>query len=83
MNQPKDDRSERRAYGELAETADASTSSAPPSISRAHFYVMQREGWGTRPMYLGASVRISPEARRDWRREHELCGCRNSAWQEF
>ena len=34
-------------------------------------------------MYLGASVRISPKARRDWRRERELCGCRNSALQEF
>jgi hypothetical protein len=77
VNQPENE--ERRAGGQLLpETAgdDASMTidefCASQRISRAFFYVMLREGWGPRLMYLGASVRISAEARRDWRREREV-----------
>jgi hypothetical protein len=40
-------------------------------ISRAQYYVMKNEGWGPAEMWVGTSVRISPEARRAWRRERE------------
>jgi hypothetical protein len=40
-------------------------------VSRAQYYVMQREGWGPDLMWVGTSVRISPEARAKWRRERE------------
>jgi hypothetical protein len=72
VNQLKDDRSKPAeiAGDDASMTIDEFCTSQ--RISRAHFYVMQREGWGPRVMYLGASVRISPEARRDWRREREV-----------
>jgi hypothetical protein len=74
VNQSEDDHSERRSL--LAESAGEPSMTitefcTSERISRALFYVMQREGWGRRVMYLGASVRISPEAHRDWRRERE------------
>ena len=40
-------------------------------ISRALFYIMQKEGWGPRVMYVGAGVSISAQARRDWQRARE------------
>jgi len=41
-------------------------------ISRAYFYKLQRQGRGPRMMNLGPGAkRISPEARRDWRRQME------------
>ena len=40
-------------------------------ISRSQYYVMRAEGWGPAEMWIGAAVRISPEARRAWRRERE------------
>jgi hypothetical protein len=40
-------------------------------ISRATFFQMQTEGWGPQTMAVGAATRISPEARREWRRERE------------
>jgi hypothetical protein len=40
-------------------------------ISLAMFHVMQKEGWGPETMAVGAATRISPEARRKWRRERE------------
>ena len=45
-------------------------------ISRAQFYVMRKGGWGPRLMKVGNSVRVSPEARRDWRREREAAAAR-------
>ena len=74
MDQSEDDHSERRSL--LAESAGEPSMTiaefcTSERISRALFYVMQQEGWGPRVMYLGASVRISPEAHRDWRRERE------------
>jgi hypothetical protein len=75
MSQPDDDRSERRAGAENAAEERSMTIEEfcqSERISRALFYIMRREGWGPRLMYVGASVRISPEARRDWRREREV-----------
>jgi hypothetical protein len=40
-------------------------------ISLAMFHVMQKEGWGPETMAIGTATRISPEARRRWRRERE------------
>jgi hypothetical protein len=78
MAQQQRGRSERAADGQ----ASAETVGDEPSmtinefcssqrISRAFFYVMRKEGWGPRLMHVGGTVRISPEARRDWRRERE------------
>jgi predicted DNA-binding transcriptional regulator AlpA len=41
-------------------------------ISRAHYFNMRSRGEGPREMRIGKSVRISPEARADWRREREV-----------
>jgi hypothetical protein len=62
-------RDERVPTDEISQTVDEFCTSE--RISRAQFYVMQREGWGPRLMGIGRSVRISHEARRDWRRERE------------
>jgi hypothetical protein len=40
-------------------------------ISRSHYYVMRREGWGPDEMQVGRLVRITPEAKQRWRRERE------------
>ena len=57
------------AGGESSNTIDEFCRSE--RISRSFFYVMQKEGWGPQLMYLGTSVRISAQARRDWQRERE------------
>jgi hypothetical protein len=40
-------------------------------ISRAKYFQLKAEGRGPREMRIGKLVRISPEARRDWRRSLE------------
>jgi hypothetical protein len=57
------------AGGESSKTIDEFCRSE--RISRSFFYIMQKEGWGPRLMYLGTSVRISAQARRDWQRQRE------------
>lgn len=45
---------------------------ASEKISRAFFYELMKAGRGPRTMrHADGCVRISPEARRDWRRERE------------
>jgi hypothetical protein len=45
---------------------------ASEGISRAFYYALQKQGRGPRTMrHADGCVRISPEARRDWRRERE------------
>jgi len=45
---------------------------ASEKISRAHYFNLRDRGEGPREMRLGRSVRISPEARAEWRREREI-----------
>lgn len=40
-------------------------------ISRAYYFVLRQRGEAPREMRLGRCVRISPEARADWRRARE------------
>jgi hypothetical protein len=41
-------------------------------ISRAFYYELRKQGKGPREMrHADGCIRISPEARRDWRRERE------------
>jgi hypothetical protein len=40
-------------------------------ISRRHYYTLKARGKGPREMRLGDAVRITPEAKADWRRERE------------
>jgi len=40
-------------------------------ISRAFYYKLQREGKAPRTFHLGAMVRITPEAVREWRAARE------------
>jgi hypothetical protein len=40
-------------------------------ISRRHYYYLKTMGKGPREMRLGRIVRITPEAKADWRRERE------------
>ena len=44
---------------------------AAENISRSLYYKLKAAGKGPREMHLGAAVRISKEARADWRRERE------------
>ena len=45
---------------------------ASERISRAFYYELQKQNRGPRTMHhADGCVRISPEARRDWRRERE------------
>ena len=45
---------------------------ASEKISRAFYYELRKAGRGPREMrHADGCVRISPEARRDWRRERE------------
>jgi hypothetical protein len=41
------------------------------ALSRAKYFVMRRQGRGPREMRDGKWIRISVEARADWRRERE------------
>jgi hypothetical protein len=70
-NQPQSNRYQRAetAGGEPSMTIKEFCRSE--RISRSLFYIMQKEGWGPRLMYVGTSVRISGQARRDWQRERE------------
>jgi predicted DNA-binding transcriptional regulator AlpA len=40
-------------------------------ISRSMFYKLGKQGKTPRTFRVGAAVHISPEARREWRRERE------------
>ena len=40
-------------------------------ISRSHYYKLKRYGKGPREMRLLSTVRITPEAKADWRRARE------------
>jgi hypothetical protein len=61
----------------LAESAADQSQTIPEfcsteRISRAFYYEMRKAGRGPREMrHADGCVRISPEARRDWRRERE------------
>jgi hypothetical protein len=45
---------------------------AGEGFSRAQYYVMRKQGRGPREMRIGnGCIRITPEARRDWRLERE------------
>jgi hypothetical protein len=61
----------------LAEAADHGPSDTIDSfcqgekISRALYYKMKVEGWAPAEMWVGDSVRITPRARREWRRQRE------------
>jgi predicted DNA-binding transcriptional regulator AlpA len=41
-------------------------------FSRAHYFNMQKDGFGPRIMRLGSRVLISKEAAADWRRGREV-----------
>jgi hypothetical protein len=40
---------------------------ASANIGRTQYYALKRDGRGPREMKIGASIRISPEARAAWR----------------
>jgi hypothetical protein len=44
---------------------------AAERISRSMFYKLGKQGRGPRTFNVGSAVRISPEARREWRRTLE------------
>jgi predicted DNA-binding transcriptional regulator AlpA len=44
---------------------------ARQSISRAHFYNLQKQGKAPRVAHVGSRRIITPEAERDWGRERE------------
>jgi hypothetical protein len=62
-------RDTRAPTDDIAQTVDEFCTSE--RISRGQFYIMRKEGWGPREMAIGRSIRISPEARHEWRRERE------------
>ena len=50
-------------------------------ISRGMFYKLRRQGKAPRLFNVGASVRISPEARREWRQRLEAEASQGAATQ--
>jgi hypothetical protein len=68
----------RAEYERLLEAAEAGDDSLTieefcraEKVSRSTYYVMRDEKWGPTEMRVGDSVRISAQARRQWRKERE------------